>query len=206
MLLCMEPRLFNVPNLSHVPLAHVDEKMCCCGGCVEVCPAGPLNWVRNYLEGQFPTQLRIFQMISSGRHGWNYKNNNRIECHDTGTAPCKDLPVSAYSVQGAAMAAEGRYRMRELIKKKIHFPAVYGRVCNKRCEAACTRTIDQAVAIDDVKKFIAQKILRQNIALFEPVIPSNRGRFNQKIMILGGPTGLSLCILPGRTRLQARCF
>lgn len=32
-----------------------------------------------------------------------------------------------------------------------------GRVCNKRCEEACTRGIvDQAVAIDEVKKFIAQ--------------------------------------------------
>ena len=52
------------------------------------------------------------------------------------------------------MAAQGRYRdALALIKKENPFPAVCGRVCNRRCEDACTRgTIDQAVAIDEVKK------------------------------------------------------
>ena len=66
------------------------------------------------------------------------------------------------------MAAEGRYRdALELIKKENRFPAVCGRVCNRRCETACTRgTVDEAIAIDEVKKFIAERTLKQDIALF----------------------------------------
>ena len=57
------------------------------------------------------------------------------------------------------MAAQGRYRdALALIKKENPFPVVCGRICNRRCEDACTRgTVDQAVAIDAVKKFVAQQ-------------------------------------------------
>ena len=35
----------------------------------------------------------------------------------------------------------------EIIKRENPFPAVCGRVCNRKCEEACTRgTIDEAVA------------------------------------------------------------
>ena len=93
------------------------------------------------------------------------------------------------------MASEGRYtEALELIKKENPFPAVCGRICNKRCEAACTRgTIDEAIAIDEVKKFIAQKDLDAKVRFIpKKVIPSNRGEFSQKIAIIGGgPAGLS---------------
>ena len=196
-------QLFNTPNLSRSAfVAHVDEEKCvACGGCVEVCPAGApqLGQKLPTRKGKisYPTQdLPDDKFWGESDWDWNYKNNNRIECHDTGTAPCKVACPAHISVQGyLRMAAEGRYRdALELIKKENPFPAVCGRVCNKRCEAACTRgTIDQAVAIDDVKKFIAQKDLEaEHRFIPEPVIPSNRGRFNQKIAIIGaGPAGLS---------------
>ena len=65
------------------------------------------------------------------------------------------------------MAAQGRYRdALALIKKENPFPAVCGRICNRRCEDACTRgTVDQAVAIDAVKKFIAEQDLNAAHAL-----------------------------------------
>ncbi|MEE0027667.1 MAG: FAD-dependent oxidoreductase, partial [Atopobiaceae bacterium] len=133
-----------------------------------------------------------------GEDDWDpdYKNNNRIECHDTGTAPCKTACPAHVSVQGyLRMAAQGRYRdALALIKKENPFPAVCGRVCNKRCEAACTRgVVDDAVAIDDVKKFVAQKDLEaEHRYVPEPTIPSTRGRLPQKIAIIGGgPAGLT---------------
>ena len=93
------------------------------------------------------------------------------------------------------MAAQGRYtEALALIKKENPFPAVCGRVCNRRCEDACTRgTVDQAVAIDEVKKFIAQQDLNAETRFIpQPVIPSNRGGFDQKVAIIGaGPAGLS---------------
>ena len=47
----------------------------------------------------------------------------------------------------------------ELIKKENPFPAVCGYVCNKRCEDACTRgDLDEPIAIDDIKRFIANQV------------------------------------------------
>ena len=93
------------------------------------------------------------------------------------------------------MASQGKYtEALALIKKKNPFPAVCGRVCNKLCEEACTRkTIDEAVAIDEVKKFIAQRDIDAETRYIPPVIqPSNRGPFQEKIAIIGaGPAGLS---------------
>ena len=67
-------------------------------------------------------------------------------------------------------------------------------MCNRRCEDACTRgTIDRAVAIDEVKKFIAhQDLIAEHRYVAPKVIPSNKGGFDEKIAIIGGgPAGLS---------------
>ncbi|MDO4798859.1 MAG: FAD-dependent oxidoreductase, partial [Coriobacteriales bacterium] len=196
-------QLFNTPNMSASAYrAHVDAEKCvACAGCVEVCPAGAVQ-----LGQKIPTvhgAVEYPKQPLPNARGWgeddwdpDYKDNNRIECHDTGTAPCKVACPAHVSVQGyLRMAAQGRYREAlELIKKENPFPAVCGRVCNKRCEAACTRgTVDEAVAIDDVKKFVAQKDLEaEHRFVPEPVIPSTRGRLLEKIAIIGaGPAGLT---------------
>ena len=126
----------------------------------------------------------------------DYRDNNRINCYDSGTAPCKTACPAHIAVQGyLKMAALGRYRdALALIKKYNPFPAVCGRICNRQCEEACTRgTIDEAVAIDAVKKFIAQQDLNAETRYIpEVIIPSNRGPFKEKIAIIGaGPAGLS---------------
>ena len=196
-------QLFNTPNMSASAYrAHIDEEKCvACAGCVEVCPAGAVQ-----LGQKIPTRTGAIEYPKQplpnarkwGEDDWDpdYKTNNRIECHDTGTAPCKVACPAHVSVQGyLRLAAQGRYRdALALIKKENPFPAVCGRVCNKRCEAACTRgTIDEAVAIDDVKKFIAQKDLEaEHRYVSEPTIPSTRGRMPEKIAIVGaGPAGLT---------------
>ncbi|MBO7675494.1 MAG: FAD-dependent oxidoreductase, partial [Atopobiaceae bacterium] len=196
-------QLFNTPNMSASAYrAHVDAEKCvACAGCVEVCPAGAVQLGQKIPttagDVEYPKQP-LPDVRSWGEDDWDpdYKDNNRIECHDTGTAPCKTACPAHVSVQGyLRMAAQGRYRdALALIKKENPFPAVCGRVCNKRCEAACTRgVVDEAVAIDDVKKFIAQKDLEaEHRYVPEPVIPSTRGRLPQKIAIIGGgPAGLT---------------
>ncbi len=196
-------QLFNTPNMSASAYrAHVDEEKCvACAGCVEVCPAGAVQLGQKLPTStgklEYPKQP-LPDALSWGEDDWDpdYKTNNRIECHDTGTAPCKVACPAHVSVQGyLRMAAQGRYREAlALIKKENPFPAVCGRVCNKRCEAACTRgTVDEAIAIDDVKKFVAQKDLEaEHRYIPEPTIPSTRGRLPEKVAIIGaGPAGLT---------------
>lgn len=95
-----------------------------------------------------------------------------------------------------------------LIKKENPFPAVCGHVCNRRCEDACTRgTIDRAVAIDEVKKFIAhQDLIAEHRYVAPKVIPSNKGGFDEKIAIIGGGPGRPvLRLLFGREGLYPHC-
>lgn len=196
-------QLFNTPNMSRSAYrAHVDTKNCvACGKCVEVCPAGAVKLGQKLCtkngEIHYP-QHKLPDNNKWGSDMWDpdYRDNNRKNCYDTGTAPCKTACPAHIAVQGyLKMVAQGRYRdALALIKKDNPFPAICGRICNRRCEDACTRgTIDQAVAIDAVKKFIAEQDLHCETRYIPEVIqPSMRGPFPQKIAIIGaGPAGLS---------------
>lgn len=197
-------QLFNTPNMSRSAyVARVDKNNCvACGKCVEYCPAGAVKLGqklcrKNGQEVAYPKH-ELPDATKWGPEKWDYdyRDNNRINCYETGTAPCKTACPAHIAVQGyLKMASQGRYRdALALIKKDNPFPAICGRICNHRCEDACTRgTIDQAIAIDDVKKFIAQQDLdAKNRYIPEKVIPSTRGEFDTKIAIIGaGPAGLS---------------
>lgn len=197
-------QLFNTPNMSRSAyVARVEAKDCvACGRCVEYCPAGAVKLGQKLCkkdgsEVTYPKQ-ELPDAVKWGKEKWSpdYRDKNRINCYDTGTAPCKTACPAHIAVQGyLKMAAQGRYTdALALIKKENPFPAVCGRVCNRRCEDACTRgTIDEAVAIDEVKRFIAQQDLDSATRYIpKKVIPSNRGEFNNKIAIIGGgPAGLS---------------
>lgn len=196
-------QLFNTPNMSRSAyVANVETANCvACGRCVEHCPAGALKLGQKLCttkgEVEYPKQ-ELPDDVKWGPEKWseNYRDNNRINTHESGTAPCKTACPAHIAVQGyLKMAAQGRYTdALALIKKENPFPAVCGRICNKRCEDACTRgTVDRAVAIDDVKKFIAQKDLDAETRFIpKKVIPATKGYFDEKVAIIGaGPSGLS---------------
>ena len=113
----------------------------------------------------------------------------------SGTAPCKAECPAHIPVQGyIKLASLGRYtEALELIKKENPFPAVCGRICNKRCETECTRgAVDEAVAIDEVKRFIADHDLHE-ATRFVPKLCNQIGRpYTEKIAVIGaGPAGMS---------------
>ena len=196
-------QLFNTPNMSRSAyVAEVTAENCvACGRCVEHCPAGAVRLGQKLCAKSGPIaypKQELPDLVEWGPEKWDidYRNNNRINTHATGTAPCKTACPAHIAVQGyLKMAAQGRYtEALALIKKENPFPAVCGRVCNRRCEDACTRgTVDQAVAIDGVKKFIAQRDLEAATRYIpEKVVPKLLGGFQEKIAIIGaGPAGLS---------------
>ena len=196
-------QLFNTPNMSRSAyVAHVKTENCvACGRCVEYCPAGAVKLGQKLCTKDGPIKYPKHELpdkVKWGPEKWDedYRDNNRINCYDTGTAPCKTACPAHIAVQGyLKKAAQGKYREAlALIKKENPFPAVCGHICNRRCEDACTRgTIDQAVAIDEVKKFIAKQDLTAENRYIPPIIPPTTGRlFEEKIAIIGGgPAGLS---------------
>ncbi|MFA6829497.1 MAG: FAD-dependent oxidoreductase [Bacilli bacterium] len=198
-------QLFNTPNMSSSAYtAKVDKDKCvACGKCVEFCPAGAVKLgqklcAKDGSEIQYPKHI-LPDNMPWGEDMWdeNYRDNNRINCYETGTAPCKTACPAHVAVQGyLKLAALGRYQEAlALIKKDNPFPAICGRICNHRCEEACTRgTIDDPVAIDPVKKFLADLDLKSETRYVpEVVIASNvEKQWSQKIAIIGaGPAGLS---------------
>ena len=196
-------QLFNTPNMSRSAyVASVEKENCvACGRCVESCPAGAVKLGQKLCTSEGPVVYPKHELPDDTKWGpekWDidYRDKNRINCYDTGTAPCKTACPAHIAVQGyLKLAAQGRYtEALQLIKRENPFPAVCGRVCNRRCEDACTRgTIDRAVAIDEVKKFIAEKDLDAAVR-FVPatVAPKVQGGFDEKIAIIGaGPAGLS---------------
>ena len=199
-------QLFNTPNLSRSAyVAHVEKAKCvACGRCVEYCPAGAVKLgqklcLKDHSEVQYP-KIEDPANTKWDRSKWSeaYNDTNRINCYPSGTAPCKTACPAHIAIQGyLKLAAQGRYEdALALIKKNNPFPAVCGRICNKRCEDACTRgTIDQAIAIDAVKKFLAERDLDPATRFIpEKEIPSaiDGFEFKEKIAIIGaGPAGLS---------------
>lgn len=212
-------QLFNTPNMSRSAyIAKVEKQNCvACGKCVEVCPAGAVKLGQKLCdkEGCEITYPRIPLPGDQpwGEHMWshNYRDTNRINCYDTGTAPCKTACPAHIGIQGyLQLAKEGRYEdALALIKKDNPLPAVCGHVCNRRCEDACTRgTIDEAVAIDEVKRFIAERDLNAETRFIpKKTIPSLKGGFKEKIAIIGaGPAGLSCAYFLALTGYKPTIF
>ncbi len=197
--------LFNTPNLSRSAYtAQVTKENCvACGKCVESCPAGAVKLGQKLCKGDgepvtYPHAI-LPDKIRWGEYAWDeeYRDTARMfNTYQSGSAPCKaacpaHVPVQAY----LKLARDGKYRESlAMIKTENPFPAVCGRICNKRCEQECTRgQIDAPVSIDAVKKFVADlERSEEHRYIPEKIIPSVHGEYDDKIAIIGaGPAGLS---------------
>lgn len=189
-------QFFNTPNMSRSNfVAKIDDEKCvACGQCVEYCPA---NAVKLGQKIASKTSIAQPETILPDDHEWSEKmwnpnfRDSKVNVVPTGTAPCKVNCPAHIAVQGyIKLAALGKYKEAlELIRKENPLPAVCGRICNRRCEFECTRgDIDQPIAIDEIKKFIADQELNPATRF----IPQKMHDYGKKIAIIGsGPAGLS---------------
>lgn len=176
--------------------AKIDAEKCvACGECVTVCPVNALKLGQKICATE-PLKTSMREDLPSntvwGPEHWNEDyRTNRANVVDGGTSPCKTNCPAHISVQGyIKLAAQGRYKEAlELIKYENPFPAVCGRICPRKCETDCTRgDIDDPVAVDEIKKFIAEQDLNED----NRYIPKIKNTYGKKIGIIGGgPSGLS---------------
>ena len=180
-------------------VAEVDEAKCvACAQCVEVCPGNALKLGQKLCatnDTSAPKYTKITETFNFAKAVNEDYRENREDVLPSGTAPCKAACPAHIPVQGyLKLAAQGRYtEALELIKTENPFPAVCGRICNKRCEAECTRGgVDEAVAIDEVKRFIADHDMHEETR-FVPKMVNQIGRpYTEKIAVIGaGPAGMS---------------
>lgn len=176
-------------------VAQVDKDKCvACGECVENCPTNALK-LGQKLCSKKPIVEKKRELPYDTEWGpdkWNpdYRINRKVVL-ETGSSPCKAECPAHIGIQGyIKLAAQGRYtEALELIKQENPFPAVCGRICPRYCESECTRgDIDDPIAIDEIKKFIAEQDLNQE----RRYIPKKRHNYGKKIAVIGsGPAGLS---------------
>ena len=181
-------------------VAKVDKQNCvACGQCVENCQMNALKLGQKLCStepvvGDVSTDEFRNSMWKKSDYNVDYRTN-RTDVVSTGTAPCKSQCPAHIPVQGyIKLASQGRYtEALELIKKENPFPAVCGRICNKACEDACTRgSIDSPIAIDDIKKFIAEKDLEAGTRYVPKMLNQTGKPYPEKIAVIGaGPAGLS---------------
>ena len=187
----------NVDMVRSNYVSKVDKDKCvACGQCVENCPVNALQ-----LGQKLCSKTPVIEAIKRketprdtqwGPDKWNpdYRTN-RKDVVASGTSPCKTECPAHVAVQGyIKLAALGRYtEALELIKKENPFPAVCGRICPRNCESACTRSeIDEPIAIDEIKKFIAE----QDLNMDRRYVPKVKHQYGKKIAVIGaGPAGLS---------------
>lgn len=186
------------PSLSRSNyVAEVNTEQCvACGGCVEVCPQNAVKLGQKLCQKK-PVKVKNKEIpddhLFFGKEHWqpDFLTNRDHVVPETGTSPCKTNCPAHISVQGyLKKAAEGKYREAlEIIKKENPFPAMCGRVCARFCEQVCTRgDQDEPVAIDEVKKFIAEQELHAE----HRFVPKKRNTEGKKIAVIGsGPAGLS---------------
>lgn len=180
--------------------AEVDPEKCVgCGECAEACiwqavklgtsltdPA--TQWTPRDPNADDPADTTWL------RDRWDPNYRNRPLVAEGGTSPCKTACPAHISVQGyIKMASEGKYsEALKLIKQDNPFAAVCGRICPAPCEKECTRNkVDQPVAIDAIKRFIADQELESG-ARFVPEIKASPETVGMKVAVVGsGPAGLS---------------
>jgi len=176
-------------------VSHIDPEKCvACGECVEACPTNALQ-LGQKICGLTPIIRPERETPRDNEWGpdkWNADYRyNRKDVVDTGTSPCKTNCPAHIGIQGyIKLASQGRYtEALELIKHENPFPAVCGRICPRRCESECTRgDIDDPIAIDEIKKFIAD----QDLNAKHRYLPKVRHAYGKQIAVAGaGPAGLT---------------
>ncbi len=130
-----------------------------CGACVEVCPTGALT------DKDLPKGEREEALV-----------------------PCTANCPAGIDIPGyIRLIAEGRYgEAAGVIRERIPFPGILGRICFHPCEDVCRRgELNQPMAICSLKWFAAEN--ENGMNLIQPKEPTGK-----KIAIVGsGPSGLS---------------
>jgi formate dehydrogenase (NADP+) beta subunit len=135
-----------------------------CGACVEVCPTGALMDA----GAEFQPECEWMSLAVPCRHACPAGIN---------------VPLYVY------LAGEGMYQESlAIVREKVPFPGVLGRVCIHPCEEACRRgAMNEPISIKFLKRFVADR----DMGFWKP-FSRHLPPTGKKVAIVGsGPAGLT---------------
>ena len=160
---------------------YIDTEKCNgCGACADACPVPVANGFNLQLD-QRRAAFKLYPQATP----------NAYAIEKRGVAPCRDACPAGQRAQGyIALIREGRLDdALRTIKEDNPFPAICGRVCNRPCEAACSRgKVDEPVNIRGLKRFVTDSVYAKPRVAPEPAARSQA----ERVAIIGaGPCGLT---------------
>jgi len=159
---------------------YIDMEKCTgCGECFDGCPVEMPN---EFDEGK------------STRHAIYMPFPQAVPMKTTidkrGVHPCRDACPAGVGAPGyVTLVGRGKfYEALRVIKDRLPFPSICGRICHRPCEEACTRKdIDEPLGIAHIKRFVGD--LELHIPAIETLPIETRA---EKVAIIGGgPAGLT---------------
>ena len=133
------------------------------------------------------------------------KLSDVTELMDQEWAPCRwACPVHADVRKYLQHIAEGRYGDAiDVIRQKLAFAGVCGRVCHHPCEANCRRQdVDAPVAIRELKRYVAERQGSGGCTVAKPVRQDKAA----VAIVGGGPSGMAAALELARLGYRPTVF
>jgi heterodisulfide reductase subunit A-like polyferredoxin len=181
-LLALEGRAGDFTATLRTRPRYIDLARCNgCGKCAEVCPERLSNPFDEGL-GERRAAYKLYPQATP----------DAFAIEKRGVAPCRDACPAGQRAQGyISLLRAGRIdEAYRAIKEDNPFPGICGRICDHRCESACSRgKVEEPVNIHGLKRFIADAVYAK--PRVKPA-PAAR-RFDERVAIVGaGPCGLTV--------------
>ncbi|MEO0085090.1 MAG: FAD-dependent oxidoreductase, partial [candidate division WOR-3 bacterium] len=160
-----------------------------CTGCMECSKVCPVNLPDEYNQ-RLSSRHAIFKLYPQA-----IPNACSIE-KNLGKAPCRLACPAGVNAQGyVALISQRKFKEAfDLVRERLPFPGICGRVCHHPCETECNRRdYEGPVSIRTLKRFVADYVYSHGLSY--TALKESPAERQEKVAVVGaGPAGLTCAL------------